>query len=304
MLSTKTHRHLLALDELTAPEIRQLLATAIALKGHRLQLAQGQVLGLLFTKPSTRTRVSFEVAMAQLGGQSMFLSAEATQLSRGESLAHTARVLGRYLSVIAMRTHAQQDVDLVAAESGIPVINALTERFHPMQVLADLLTVQCAKGQLEGLTYAYLGDGNNMANTWVLAQAILGLELRVATPPGFAPHPAVLSRPQVVSHPPQLYTDPLAAIEGADVVITDTWVSMGMEEEAIERARLFAPYQVNAALMSHAASDAMFLHCLPAHVGEEVTEDVIEGPHSAVWDEAENRLHVQKAWLATLLGGA
>ncbi len=303
MLSQKTHRQLLALDELDAEEIHGLLATAVALKGQKLKLAEGQMLGLLFTKPSTRTRVSFEVAMAQLGGQSLYLSAEATHLSRGESLAHTARVLGRYLDVIAMRTHAHEDVELMAEESGIPVVNALTERFHPMQVLADLLTVQTAKGALEDLTYAYVGDGNNMANTWVLAQAGLGLDLRIATPPGFAPDPAVLDRPVVKSHPPMLCEDPLAAVSGADVVITDTWVSMGMEEEATVRRTLFAPYQVNAALMSHAAKGAIFLHCLPAHLGEEVTEEVLEGPQSAVWDEAENRLHVQKAWLATVLGG-
>ncbi len=304
MPPTKTSFHLLRLDELSAAEIGELLSEAQRTRGQRSEEARGRVLGLLFTKPSTRTRVSFEVAMAQLGGQSVFLSSETTQLSRGESLAHTARVLGRYLDAVAMRTHRQEDVELVAAESRIPVVNALTERFHPMQVLADLLTVSSRRGQLHGLTYAYVGDGNNMANTWILAQGVLGLDLRLATPPGFGPDPTVLAAPAVRRHPPTLLADPKEAVRGADVVITDTWVSMGMEAEAADRIRLFAPYQVNAALMALADPDAVFLHCLPAHVGEEVTAEVIEGPQSAVWDEAENRLHVQKAWLRALWGGA
>jgi ornithine carbamoyltransferase len=301
MLMTMSGRHLLTLEELTAEEIHLLLAETSKLKGKILDLARGRTLALLFRKPSTRTRVSFEVAMNQLGGHTLFLSAAESQLARGESIKDTARVLGRYVDVIAMRTYAQAEVEELAQEAGVPVINALTDRYHPMQVLADLKTVEEHKGRLEGLTYAFVGDGNNMCNTWILAQAILGLDLRVACPPGFGPDPEVLALPSVAQHPPTLVEDAAAAVEGADVIITDTWISMGEEADAERRQATFLPYQVNAALLAHAAPQHIFLHCLPAHVGEEVTEEVLYGPHSVVFDEAENRLHVQKAWLAAVL---
>jgi ornithine carbamoyltransferase len=298
---TLTGRHLLSLAELAPAEIHDVLARAARLRHRHLTLANGRTLAMIFRKPSTRTRVSLEVAMTQLGGQSIFLSAETTQLARGESIADTARVLGRYVDVIAMRTFAHAEVEELAEASPVPVVNALTDRYHPLQVLADLRTVLDHKGRLDGLVYAYVGDGNNMCRTWIVAAARLGLELRVATPPGYAPTD-LLSHPLVAAHPPHLVEDPKAAVAGADVVITDTWVSMGDEAEAEARRAVFAPYQVNARLLAAAAPDHIFLHCLPAHVGEEVTADVIYGPHSVVLDEAENRLHVQKAWLASILG--
>jgi len=301
MPTTLTQTHLLSLAELSAGEIHALFDLAHDLKGRTLSLAAGKTLGLVFTKPSTRTRVSFEVAMNQLGGHTVFLAADATQLSRGEPMRDTARVLGRYVDAIAMRTHHHADVEILAAESGVPVANALTDLYHPTQVLADLLTVRDARGSLENLTVAWVGDGNNMCHTWILAQAILGFTLKVAAPPAFRPKATVLCHPLVEAHPPLLLTDVDDAVAGADVVTTDTWVSMGDEDDGEWRREVFAPYQVNEALMATAARDALFLHCLPAHAGEEVTEEVLYGPRSVVWDEAENRLHVQKAWLAAVL---
>lgn len=300
MLATLTGRHLLTLEELTAPEIHDLLALAQDLRGKTLSVLSGRTLGLLFTKPSTRTRVSFEVAMNQLGGSSVFLASADSQLSRGEPIRDTARVLGRYVDVIACRLHDHHEAEVLAEESGVPVVNALTDLYHPTQVLADLLTVLDKKGTLEGLTYAYIGDGsNNMAHTWILAQAILGLDLRIASPAGFTPMPAVLEK--VADHPPTVLKDPLEAVDGADVIITDTWVSMGDEDEADLRREVFAPYQVNPTLLGSAKPGHIFLHCLPAHQGEEVTEEVLYGPASAVWDEAENRLHSEKALLYAIL---
>ena len=300
MLATLTGRSLLTLEELSAPEIHDVLALSQDLRGRPLQALVGRTLGLLFTKPSTRTRVSFEVAMNQLGGSSVFLASQDTQLSRGESIRDTARVLGRYVDVIACRCHDHREVEVLAQESGVPVLNALTDLYHPTQVLADLLTVLERKGTLQGLTYAYIGDGsNNMAHTWILAQKILGLDLRVASPQGFRPKAAVLEA--VKGHPPVVLADPFEAVTGADVVITDTWISMGDEDESDLRRATFAPYQVNDALLAEAKPGVMFLHCLPAHVGEEVTEAVLYGPTSAVWDEAENRLHTEKALLYAVL---
>jgi len=297
-------RHLLTLAELSREEIYEVLEWSRLLKGKISHELAGRTLALIFRKPSTRTRVSFEVAMHQLGGHTVFLSAAESQLARGESIKDTARVMSRYVDVIAMRTYAQEEIEELARESRVPVINALTDMYHPMQVLADLRTVLDHKGTLEGLTYAYVGAGNNMSHTWILAASILGLELRVASPPGFGPSPDVLGLPEVAKHPPLLLEDPEEAVRGADVVVTDTWVSMGQEDTEAERRRVFGPYQVNPALVSLAAPDHIFLHCMPAHVGEEVTEEVLYGPNSVVLDEAENRLHVQKAWLAAVLGVA
>jgi ornithine carbamoyltransferase len=302
VLMTFTGRHLLTLAELSRDEIYEILERSQAMRGRLSDALFGRTLALIFRKPSTRTRVSFEVAMHQLGGHAIFLSAAESQLARGESIKDTARVMSRYVDVVAMRTYDQAEVEELARESRVPVINALTDMFHPMQVLADLRTVMDHKGRLEGLTYAYVGAGNNMSHTWIVAAAILGLDLRVASPQGFGPHPAVLRLPEVEAHPPTLLEDPREAVSGADVIVTDTWVSMGQEADEEARRRVFGAYQVNGRLASLAHPEHVFLHCMPAHVGEEVTEEVIYGPHSVVLDEAENRLHVQKAWLAAVLG--
>lgn len=302
MVQTLVGRNLLTLDELSDTELQDVLAKASSMRGRRSVAAQGRTLAVIFKKPSTRTRVSFEVAMFQMGGHAVILPAHETQLARGESTRDTAMVLGRYVDAIAMRTYRQEDVQELADASPVPVINALTDSFHPTQVLADLLTVLDHKGSLQNLTYAYVGDGNNMANTWIMAQAVLGLSLRVATPKGFGPGAAVLDHPLVTRHPPHLTDDPREAVDGADVIITDTWVSMGDESDAEVRQEAFREFQVSQDLTRLADPDYIFLHCLPAHVGEEVTPEVLYGPHSVVFDEAENRLHVQKAWIAAVFG--
>ena len=293
-------RHLLALHDLSAAEIERLLARAAELKSMRARgepgvALRGKTLALMFEKASTRTRVSFAVGMAELGGSSVYL-----EPSRDEPPQDTARVLSRYCHGIVVRTYAQETAQRFARSATVPVINGLTDLHHPCQVLADLLTVRERRGRLAGLGYAWIGDGSNVANSWVEAAGLLGLRLRVACPEGFSPHRTVLERagPSV-----ELLRRPADAVQGADVVITDTWTSMGQEAERAARLRAFAGYTVDAALLGHAAPDAMVMHCLPAHRGEEITDEVIEGPASVVFDEAENRLHVQKALLETLLGG-
>jgi len=261
----------------------------------------GKSLAMIFTKSSTRTRVSFEVGTYQLGGQALFLSSRDIQIGRGEPIADTARVLSRYVHGIMIRTFAHSDVEELARCASIPVINGLTDLTHPCQVLADLCTVQESLGTWEGKRVAWVGDGNNMANSWLEAAAVLGFELRLACPEGFEPDRARFERAQAVTK--VMMTEvPEEAVEGADVVNTDVWASMGQEEEAEARRNAFRGYTVDAELMGLANPKAIFLHCLPAHRGEEVTADVIEGSQSRVWDEAENRLHVQKALLATLMG--
>jgi ornithine carbamoyltransferase len=256
---------------------------------------------MIFAKSSTRTRVSFEVGTYQLGGQALFLSSRDIQIGRGEPIADTARVLSRYVHGIMIRTFAHADVEELARQSTVPVINGLTDLTHPCQVLADLATVQEALGGWEGKRIAWVGDGNNMANSWLEAATVLGFELRLACPEGFEPDRGRFERAAraarvVVTEVPE------EAVEGAHVVNTDVWASMGQEAEAEQRRNAFKGYTVDAELMKLAAPGAIFLHCLPAHRGEEVTDDVIEGTQSRVWDEAENRLHVQKALLATLMG--
>lgn len=298
-------RDLLGLADLSADEIQGLLHLAAQLKSGKVKLQCNKVLGLLFYKASTRTRVSFSVAMYQLGGQVIDLNPNVTQVSRGEPLADTARVLDRYLDILAVRTFKQKDLETFADYCRIPIINALSDLEHPCQVLADLLTVQECFGTLAGLTLTYLGDGNNMANSLLLGGALTGMNVRIASPPEYQPNAAIVEQAlQIAGNRTQVMVsvDPTEAIKGAHVVYTDVWASMGQEDLADSRIPIFQPYQVNQQLLSHADSQAIVLHCLPAHRGEEITDEVIEGSQSRVWDQAENRMHAQKALLASLLG--
>jgi ornithine carbamoyltransferase len=296
-------RHFLAIPDFTRAELLSLFDLAARMKraGYDDKPLAGKTLGMIFAKSSTRTRVSFEVGAYQLGGHALFLSSRDIQLGRGEPIRDTARVLSRYLDGIMIRTYDHADVEELARFAAIPVINGLTDLLHPCQVLADLLTVREMLGSWEGKVVAWIGDGNNMANSWLNAAGTLGFELRLACPEGYAPNPAILERNRKLTSI-TLTTDPREAARGADVVNTDVWASMGQEEEQEERARAFQGYIVDEALMDTAGKDAIFLHCLPAHRGEEVSEGVIEGKWSRVWDQAENRLHVQKALMATLMG--
>jgi ornithine carbamoyltransferase len=299
-----SHRDFLALTDLSAAELRALFALADRMRRgeYRKRPLEGQALAMLFHKSSTRTRVSFEVGAWQLGAHALFLTPRDVQLGRGEDVADTARVLDRMVQGVMIRTYAHADVEEFARYSEVPVINGLTDLQHPCQILADLLTVQQHLGTFDGKTIAWIGDGNNMANSWCDAAALLGFELRLACPAGYDPDPTILANAQARGQV-TVVRDAREAVAGAHVVTTDVWASMGQEEEQALRARDFATFQVNGALMQQAADDAIFLHCLPAHRGEEVTADVIDGPQSRVWDEAENRLHVQKAVMAVLMGG-
>jgi ornithine carbamoyltransferase len=262
----------------------------------------GKTLGMIFAKSSTRTRVSFEVGAFQLGGHALFLSARDIQLGRGEPIGDTARVLSRYVDGIMIRTFSHAEIEELALHATVPVINGLTDLLHPCQILADLLTVNQHLGGYDGRKVAWIGDGNNMANSWINAAWRLGFELTLACPEGYDPDPAILARAQGEARV-TVVRDPLEAARGAHVVNTDVWASMGQEEEQKIREKAFTGYQVDGKLMKSAARDAIFLHCLPAHRGEEVAAEVIDGPQSRVWDEAENRLHVQKAIMAALMGG-
>ncbi len=263
---------------------------------------QGKTLAMLFAKSSTRTRVSFEVGAYQLGGQALFLSARDVQLGRGEPIADTARVLSRYVDGIMIRTFDQSDAEALAEHGSVPVVNGLTDLLHPCQIMADVQTIREAFGpDLTNVSVAWIGDGNNMANSWLNAAVRLGFSLRLACPEGYDPDPSILAEARRAGRA-ELFREPSEAADGARVVTTDVWASMGQEEEAAERAIAFAGYHVDADLMARAAPEAIFLHCLPAHRGEEVAAEVIDGPRSRVWDEAENRLHVQKAILTMLMG--
>ncbi len=298
-------RDLLSLADLSGNEIQGLLELAADMKAGKSFRCQDRVLGLIFSKASTRTRVSFSVAMYQLGGQVLDLNASMTQVGRGEPTCDTARVLDRYLDVAAIRTFEQQEIETFAHYAKIPVINALTDLEHPCQILADLLTAQENFGQLAGLTLTYLGDGNNVANSLLLGCALVGINIRVATPSAYQPTAEIVEQArQIAGDRSQviLTQDPKAAVEGSQILYTDVWASMGQEDLAESRIPIFQPYQINEELLSYADSKAIVLHCLPAHRGEEITDGVIEGPRSQVWDEAENRLHAQKALLASLLG--
>jgi len=298
-------RDLLSLADLSSVELQELLELATQLKLGKLKLHCRQVLGLLFSKASTRTRVSFTVAMYQLGGQVIDLHPNVTQVSRGEPIQDTARVLDRYLDVLAIRTFAQQELETFAKYAKIPVINALTDLEHPCQILADLLTIQEKFGTLAGLTLTYVGDGNNVANSLMLGCALVGMNVRIAFPSGYAPDAEIVEKTRQIANNKTevvLTHDPEAAAKGASVLYTDVWASMGQETQANNRFPVFQPYQISQQLLSLADPEAIVLHCLPAHRGEEITEDVIEGSQSRVWDQAENRLHAQKALLASILG--
>src|SRR3954469_13996557 len=296
-------RHFLAIPDLSRAELQQLFDRAGAMKWgeYRERPLAGKTLGMIFAKSSTRTRVSFEVGAFQLGGHALFLSARDIQLGRGEPIRDTARVLSRYLDGIMIRTYDHSDLEELAAFGSIPVINGLTDLLHPCQVMADLLTIREMLGGWEKKIVAWVGDGNNMANSWINAAGSLGFELRLACPKGYQPNVEILERNRAKARI-TLTTEPQEAVRGAHVVNTDVWASMGQEEEQEQRARAFQGYMVDENLMRLADRRAIFLHCLPAHRGEEVSEDVIEGTQSKVWDEAENRLHVQKAIMAVLMG--
>ena len=298
-----TVRHFLSLLDLSATELRALIARASALKTERLQGThyeplKNKVLGMIFEKSSTRTRVSFEAAMLQFGGHAIFLSPRDTQLGRGEPIEDTARVLSRMVDVVMIRTYEHDKLETFAAFSRVPVINALTDREHPCQLLADMQTYFEHRGDIRGKSVAWLGDGNNMCHSYIHAAQILEFELRIACPEGYQPDPAIVS---AAGKQVRLVDDPAAAAQDADLVITDVWASMGQEQEQMARGAAFAAYQVNAAIMARAKPDALFMHCLPAHRDEEVTAEVIDNPNSVVWEEAENRLHSQKALLELLL---
>jgi ornithine carbamoyltransferase len=298
------HRDFLAIPDFTTAELHALFDLAESMRAGRYTAKPlaGKSLAMIFMKSSTRTRVSFEVGTWQLGGHALFLSPRDVQLGRGEPIADTARVLSRYVDGIMIRTFAHAEVEELAEYADVPVINGLTDLLHPCQILADLLTVRQQFGGWEGKKIAWVGDGNNMANSWINAAWRLGFQLTLACPEGYDPDPAILARAQQ-SAKVSVVRDPAEAVRGADVVNTDVWASMGQEEEQAKREAAFAGYQVDEKLMSRANPGAIFLHCLPAHRGEEVAAAVIDGPQSRVWDEAENRLHVQKAIIAVLMGG-
>ena len=297
-------RHFLSIPDFTRPELEKLLSLAESMRAGRYTARplKGQALAMIFMKSSTRTRVSFEVGCYQLGGHALFLSPRDAQLGRGEPIEDTARVLSRYVQGIMIRTFAHAEVEAMAAHATVPVINGLTDLHHPCQVLADVLTMRQHLGEHKGKVVAWVGDGNNMANSWIDAASRLGFKLRLACPEGYDPEPTLLARAQREADI-NLVRDPREAVAGADVVNTDVWASMGQEEEQTERSKAFTNYTVDGSLMRLAAPHAIFLHCLPAHRGEEVSADVIDGPQSRVWDEAENRLHIQKAIMAVLMGG-
>ncbi len=298
------HRDFLAIPDLERPELDALLALAERMRRgeYRGRPLAGKTLAMIFMKSSTRTRVSFEAGAFQLGGHALFLSPRDVQLGRGEPIADTARVLSRYVDGIMIRTFAHAEVEELARHATVPVINGLTDLLHPCQVLADVQTMVQHLGGYAGRKVAWVGDGNNMANSWLNAAYRFGFDLALACPEGYDPDPATLARARGHANV-ALVRDPREAAEGAHVVTTDVWASMGQEEEQAVRARAFADFRVDDALMARAAGDAIFLHCLPAHRGEEVEASVIDGPRSRVWDEAGNRLHVQKALMAALMGG-
>nr|WP_238134142.1 ornithine carbamoyltransferase [Calderihabitans maritimus] len=303
-------RDFLTLYHFTPEEITYFLEVAFQFKekqkkGEPHRVLEGKTLGMIFQKPSTRTRVSFEVGMYQLGGFPLFLSSQDLQIKRGEPIQDTARVLSRYVDGIMIRTYSQQEVEDLARYADIPVINGLTDMFHPCQVLADLMTIREKKGALAGLKLGYIGDGNNVANSLLIGGAKTGMKVIVASPPGYQPPKQVVDWAREDARKTggeiTITEDPLEAAREADVLYTDVWASMGQEKEAVERKKVFSRYQINEDLLHYARPDAIVLHCLPAHRGEEITEEVMEGPQSAIFDQAENRLHAQKAILALLL---
>jgi len=296
-------RHFLTLLDIPADDLNHLIRRAIELKamthaGERFEPLKGRVMGMIFDKSSTRTRVSFETGMAQFGGHAIFLSPRDTQLGRGEPIEDSARVLSRMVDVVMIRTFEHEKLERFAEHSQVPVINALTDRFHPCQLLADMQTLLEHRGSIAGRTVAWIGDGNNMCHSYINAARQFDFRLHIATPKGYEPDADIVA---AAGDRVTLSHDPRAAVEGVDLVATDVWASMGQEAEQEKRRRDFAGFQVNAELMALAGPEALFTHCLPAHRGEEVTADVLEGPQSITWDAAENRLHSQKALLEYLL---
>ena len=307
-----TQKHLLTLLDYSTEEIERILTLALELKdkqkrGIPHRLLEGQTLGMIFTKSSTRTRVSFETGIYQLGGQGLFLSSADIQLGRGETIADTARVLSRMIDGIMIRPFKQSDVEGLAEYGSIPVINGLTDDFHPCQALADMQTVYEHKGGFAGKKMCFIGDGNNVAHSLFIICAKLGMDMSIGCPQGFEPNADVMARVRDAAKKTgakiTVTNDKIEAVRDADVIYTDVWASMGQESEFEEKSKHFLPYQVNAELAAHAKPDYIFMHCLPAHRGEEVTEEVLESAHSVIFDEAENRLHAQKAVMALLMGG-
>ncbi len=303
-------RDFISLHDYTTAEIAYMLDVAADLKAKQKAgiphpVLQGKSLAMIFTKSSTRTRVSFEVGIFQLGGQGLFLSSKDIQLGRGETIADTARVLSRMVDGIMIRTFSHQEVLDLAEHATVPVINGLTDLLHPTQGLADLLTIKEHKGKLAGLKLVFIGDGNNVANCLMFGGAKMGMHVVIASPKGYVPDPEILAVAQADAQAcggtVTVINDPREAVAGADVLYTDVWTSMGQEDEAEARKQAFADYQVNTQLLSLAAPDAIVMHCLPAHCGEEITAEVFEGPHSVVFDEAENRLHAHKAIMALVM---
>lgn len=295
-------RHFLTLKDLTADELQQLIKRASELKtmhknGEVYQPLKNQVLAMIFEKSSTRTRVSFESAMIQFGGGAIFLSPDDTQLGRGEPVEDSARVISSMVDAVMIRTFEHSKLETFAQYSSVPVINALTDDFHPCQLLADMQTYQEHRGSITGKKVVWIGDGNNMCHSYINAAQQFGFELHIATPVGYEPNSAIV---EAADASIKLFNDPKSAAEGADLVVTDVWASMGQEEEQRKREAAFASFQVDQNIMNLAAKEALFMHCLPAHRGEEVTAEVIDGEQSVVWDEAENRLHAQKALLEFL----
>jgi ornithine carbamoyltransferase len=301
-------RDLLTWLDYTTEEVHELLSLAEHLKKNPIsKKLEGKTLGMIFEKSSTRTRVSFEAGMLQMGGHAIYLNSRDIQLGRGESIADTAKVLSAYVDAIMIRTFEHEKVAQLAEHASVPVINGLCDTYHPCQALADVLTIYEVKGQLAGLKVVYIGDGNNVAHSFMILCAKLGMDVVVSCPKGYEPDQEVIDATvelaQLSGGSFTLSYDPEEAAAGADIVYTDVWASMGQEEETTERLQVFEPYQVNEALLAHASDDVKFLHCLPAHRGEEVTAEVIDGGKSAVFQQAENRLHVQKAILLSVLGG-
>ena len=304
-------RDYLSVDDLSSDELASLLDRAAKVKaqpGEVGEALRGRSVAMVFEKPSTRTRVSFEIAIAQTGGHPVSLSSAELQLGRGETIEDTGRVLSRYVDAIVLRTFEQERLELLAAAASVPVVNALSDFEHPCQCLADLLTVHEVKGDLAGRTLTYLGDGNNVTHSLLLGGAKMGMHVRAATPPGYEPIPQVVQRASDIAAETGgsvlITNDPIEASAGADVLYTDVWASMGQEQEAAERTLVFPAYALDAQKVSVARPDVTVLHCLPAHRGQEITDEVIDGPSSRVWDQAENRMHTQKALLLWLLGVA
>lgn len=296
-------RHFLTLKDLSKDELKQVIERAIELKkahkqGEIYEPLKNRVLALIFEKSSTRTRVSFEAGMAQFGGSSLFLSSRDTQLGRGEPVEDSAKVISRMVDAVTIRTFEHEKLELFAQNSQVPVINALTDDYHPCQLLADMQTYHEHRGSIEGKKVVWVGDGNNMCNSFINAASLLDFELVIAAPEGYDPSAALMAEHSDIAH---IERDPKVAVADADLVVTDVWASMGQEEEQAKRELAFKDYQVSPALMSLAKDDALFMHCLPAHKGEEISEDMLEHKSSVVWDEAENRLHAQKALLEFLL---